>query len=129
MFLTSIGDCFFFKSSWLNHYTTVIQNLQHHQYGCALYMQRTIHTTYVRRQHFVKHMGVMLDLTMRHANVVHRWEIAARIPNDAKNAQSHMEGKRNFDNILRNNVKGKNESSSLIITGHEKFVLIYHNWL
>jgi len=74
-------------------------------------------------------MGVMLDLTMRHANVVHRWEIAARIPNDAKNAQSHMEGKRNFDNILRNNVKGKNESSSLIITGHEEFVLIYHNWL
>jgi hypothetical protein len=64
----------------------VVQNLQHHQYGCALYVQRTIHMTYVRKQHLVKHMGVMLDFMMRHANVRHRQKITARIPDDAKNA-------------------------------------------
>lgn len=46
------------KSSWLNHYTTVVQNPRHCQYGCALYVRRPTQTIYVRRQDFMEHMVI-----------------------------------------------------------------------
>jgi hypothetical protein len=32
------GSVFLLKSSWLNHYTTVVQNPPHCEYGCAMYV-------------------------------------------------------------------------------------------
>jgi len=54
-------------------------------YITTLYMQQTTHTTYVRRQNHIEHIGDMLDSMMSKANVIHRWKINACIWDDVKN--------------------------------------------
>jgi hypothetical protein len=76
-----------------------IQNHQH-QYGCALYVRQTTHTTYVRKQDHIHHMGDMLDSTMRKANVIPWRNTCAHVQDDAKNVWPWMEGKKHLDDIL-----------------------------
>jgi uncharacterized protein YutD len=54
--------------SRLSHYTATILNPAHCQYGCALYVRRSIQTTYVRRQDRIEQISDMLDSAMRQAN-------------------------------------------------------------
>lgn len=92
-------NVFLLKYSWLNHYTMTIQN-HWHQYGCTLYVEGTTHTTYVRRQDHIEHVGDMLNSTMCKASVVHWWEISARVQDDVKNVQPQTEWKRHLNGIL-----------------------------
>ncbi len=66
------GTVFLLKSSRLNHYTTTVLNLGHCQYGCALYVQQSTQTTYVRRQDLMEQMDDILDSAMCQANVAWR---------------------------------------------------------
>jgi len=72
------------NSSRLSHYTVPILNPGHFQYGCALYVRRSIQTTYVRRQDHIEQIGDMLDSAMHQANVARRQKITAPLPADSK---------------------------------------------
>jgi hypothetical protein len=94
------GTVLLLKSSWLKHYTTAVQNPQHCQYGCALYVRWSTQTTYVKRLDRMEQMGDMLDSAMHRANVARWWEIGVRVLDDLKNASPQTQGKRQLDGIL-----------------------------
>jgi hypothetical protein len=53
------------NSSRLSHYMAAVLNPRHYQYGCAMYVQRSTQTIYVKKQDRIEQMGDMLDSAMR----------------------------------------------------------------
>ncbi len=63
-FQPRLGTVLLLKSYRLTQYTKAVQNPRHYQYGYALYVRQSTHTTYVRRQDRIKQMGDMLNSAM-----------------------------------------------------------------